>query len=356
MSEIKQLKILHLEDNLADQAIFETYIQDFSENIEYHAKQTLADGLSWLANNRVDIVLLDLNLFDTRGIDTLLKLKEVNAEVTIIVLSGNRDLAIAEKAIKNGAQDYLLKGSLDSDRVKRTLLFNIERSVKTKAMQKRGKDLEQFSYMVTHDLKSPLNNLSQLITMFESDQFEKSEFLDLAKASINILNDTIVEFTNVLEFKTQAQQAIKEEIKLKVIAEEVINVHKILIEESGVKVSILIDENHTIIYNKGHLRSIIQNLVSNAIKYRSEENPTIELNSYYDKGKLVFECKDNGLGMDLSKGKDSLFKLFKRFHTDKGIEGKGIGLNMTKSIIEENGGWIDVESEVGVGSVFKVYL
>jgi len=126
-------------------------------------------------------------------------------------------------------------------------------------------------------------------------------------------------------------------------------------QKSGTKLEVDLNLFSTITYSSVQLKSIIQNLVSNAIKYKQDKvNPVIKITAGIKDGWKFLEVRDNGKGVDLQKHGKKLFGLFQRFDLD--VPGKGIGLYTVKQIVEQQGGWIEVQSEPNVGSVFTVFL
>ncbi len=127
-----------------------------------------------------------------------------------------------------------------------------------------------------------------------------------------------------------------------------------MIEESGVRLDIDVSDCPPIRFSAKNMRSIFYNLLSNAIKYRSpKRQPVVRVRCEETSDYQVLTVADNGLGMDM-KEKHKIFAMFKRLHDH--IEGTGLGLYIIKKIIENAGGKIDVESQVDVGSTFKVYF
>lgn len=356
MGKLDTLKILLIEDGEADRMIFSNYIDDIDSEIYLESESTLIGGISFLQENEIDIVILDLNLPDCKGLDSLIQLKKQFPQIAVIVLSGNRDILIADEAIAIGASDYLLKAHLDPDRLQRTLLYNLERIKKDELLKKRYKELEQFTYIATHDLKSPLNNMIQLLEYLNGDEEERATYMEMMKQSMDSLKNIIASLTDVLELKSTIKSSPKEEVALEDIISDVLRDHNYLISEQNIEVILELEKGVKKRYNKAHLKSIVQNLVSNAIKYKGKVNPKIILKTYSSNADVVFQCEDNGLGIDLQKEGGNIFKMFKRFHKKSEIEGKGIGLSMINSIVEENGGKILLESEPNVGSNFKVFL
>jgi signal transduction histidine kinase len=127
-----------------------------------------------------------------------------------------------------------------------------------------------------------------------------------------------------------------------------------LIKASGAELTVDIADCPAIHFQEKNLRSVIYNLLSNAIKYRAPERvPQVLIHCELTSGYHQLTVKDNGLGME-PRRLDQLFTMFKRFHDH--VEGSGIGLYMVKKIVENAGGRIEVESQVGVGSTFRVYF
>lgn len=122
--------------------------------------------------------------------------------------------------------------------------------------------------------------------------------------------------------------------------------------KSNAEIRLNLDDCPVIEFSKKDLRSIVMNLLSNAIKYRSERRPEVLIKCYQKDQYAILSVTDNGIGIDLKHAK--LFKMFKRFNTE--TEGTGIGLYIIKRIIDDAGGKIEVESEVGKGSTFSVYF
>ncbi|MDD5459960.1 MAG: response regulator, partial [Phycisphaerae bacterium] len=124
---MEALKILLIEDNEGDlRLIKEMLIEAFSDRFEFQSAQTVAEGLEKL-NSNPDIVLADLSLPDSSGLDTFYKLYQKSSKTPIVVLSGLSDEEVAVKALKEGAQDYLVKGQVESNLLRRAILYAIER-------------------------------------------------------------------------------------------------------------------------------------------------------------------------------------------------------------------------------------
>jgi signal transduction histidine kinase len=173
--------------------------------------------------------------------------------------------------------------------------------------------------------------------------------------SVERFKRTIAHLTEVSKLQKEAHQAVAPVRVAKVIEEVMLDLSP-LIEAADARIELAVSDCPTIEFSEKNLRSIVYNLLSNAIKYRSPDRaPLIHVSCHTEPDYYVLAVADNGLGLDLTEGKrEKLFAMFKRLHNH--VEGSGIGLYMVKKIIDNAGGKIEVESTLGVGSVFRVYF
>jgi PAS domain S-box-containing protein len=231
----------------------------------------------------------------------------------------------------------------------------VEKEQLIRELTQNNKDLQQFSYITSHNLRAPLSNLTGLLNLIEYipiDNPELKEILDGFNKSTHLLNETINDLVKVIIIKDNPSIK-KEELMLKEIFENVfsqldflIGLHKPIIKFDFEKVSFL----NT---NKTYLESILLNLLTNAIKYKSNTRRskiTITATQVDDIVVLIF--KDNGIGIDLVRNKDKVFGLYQRFHDFP--DSKGLGLYLVKSQVETMGGTINIESTVDVGTTFTI--
>ena len=233
--------------------------------------------------------------------------------------------------------------------------LEIEKEQLIRELTRNNKDLQQFSYITSHNLRAPLSNLTGLLNLLEDiriDNPELKEILDGFSKSTHLLNDTISDLVKVIIIK-ENPAVQKETIDLNEVFENVfsqlnflIGIHKPILKVNFDKVSIF----NT---NKSYLESILLNLLTNSLKYRSDKHPLkITITSNWDEENVVLVFKDNGIGIDLIRNKDKIFGLYQRFHSH--TEGKGLGLYLVKSQVETMGGRIAIESEVDKGTTFTI--
>lgn len=225
-----------------------------------------------------------------------------------------------------------------------------------KELNHQNKQLDDFVHMVTHNVRSPANNITSLVSMIndESDP-AKIQFL-FAKLSLvsDNLNETLNELLEIIQIK-QNGGIQHEYLNFNTMFSKIINSLQADIILKGASVSCNFEECPDIKYPKTYLESIGHNLLSNSLKYSClNRKPEIRISTGLVEGKPVLKVSDNGLGMDLKRIGDKIFGLRKTFHS--AVDSKGIGLFMTKTHIESLGGRITVESEVDKGTTFTVYF
>lgn len=219
----------------------------------------------------------------------------------------------------------------------------------------RNKDLEQFSFIISHNLRAPVANIIGLVEEL-NQEIHSLEVKNILKRELSLstkkLDDVILDLNSILRLKKEIVEN-KEIVNLDKIIENIkhsiqniINDEKVHIETDFEAVS----DIHTL---KSYLHSIFYNLISNSIKYRRPDvEPRIEIKSSKTTDGILIEFMDNGIGMDVIKKKSEVFGLYKRFHQH--VEGKGIGLFMVKTQVEILGGTINVKSAVNKGTYFKI--
>ncbi len=212
--------------------------------------------------------------------------------------------------------------------------------------------LKQFNYITSHNLRGPVSSLKGLISLYqlENDPNEQTTYITKAAIVINRMDDILFDLNKILSFKNTS--LIKEVIDFETIISN--NIRQLDIKR--VDINLYIDERLTITGIKSFYESIFYNLFSNAQKYKDPSRPLkIDIQiAHFNINRFSISIKDNGLGMDESKIGDKLFGFYKRFHSH--IEGKGLGLYMTKNQIEILGGNIRAESVLGKGTNFIIEL
>ena len=222
---------------------------------------------------------------------------------------------------------------------------------------KINQDLDGFIYTASHDLRHPIANMEGLMdaiseTSFYNDE-QLNQLLSMMEQSIEKLKKTIDELTEISKIQNSIDEDFQD-IDLKDLIEEVSLSLKHLSNNRKVNVEIDIARCPIIKFQLKNLRSIFYNLLSNAIAYSAfNRKCEILIETFIEDGNYIIIIKDNGLGIK-KENQEMIFSMFKRFHDH--VEGSGIGLYMVKRIVDNAGGKIKVESEIGKGSSFTVSL
>jgi len=218
-----------------------------------------------------------------------------------------------------------------------------------------NKELEAFSYSVSHDLRAPLRAIDGYTRILEEDfntvlDEEGKKMLSLVQQNAKKMTHLI---DDLLDFARLGKKAIlKEDINMNSLMEEVLMDMKKTNHKAEIKVGNL----HPVKGDNALIRQVLINLVSNAIKYSSKkEKPLIEISSESKDRLITYTIKDNGEGFDMQYI-DKLFGVFQRLHRSDEFEGTGVGLAIVQRIINKHGGIIQAEAEVGKGATFRFTL
>jgi signal transduction histidine kinase len=220
-------------------------------------------------------------------------------------------------------------------------------------------DLDNFVYAASHDLKSPILNIEGLLRVLVKKLPPDNPQEPVFGKAVDLMRDAISRFKGTISDLTEITKIGKANEEITAVELPEVIRHVLLdledsIGEADAGVAVEVSQCPEIAFSRKNLHSIVYNLVSNAVKYRSphrhlELGITCRVEGEY----LVLSVADNGLGMDLS-GENKIFTMFKRLHNH--VEGSGIGLYIVKKIVDNAGGRIEVESQVDAGSTFRVYL
>lgn len=227
-----------------------------------------------------------------------------------------------------------------------------------KVEEEQNKRLRNFTHIVSHNLRNHTANMKGLFYMLESEQPEllEEEYIGLLKQASDKLNEAIVQLNDVLDITLNNNQ-ISETLAVHEAVENSIKSIGQLARKAGVQLYNKVARETTVTAVPAYLDSIILNMLTNAIRFRSDKRSSYaEVSAIEDSRQkmLRLQFRDNGLGIDLKRYKTKLFGMYKTFHGHP--DSHGLGLFMCKHQAEAMGGTIQVESEVGKGSLFTVSL
>jgi len=375
MSE-QRVKVLLVEDNEGDARLIQESLSDLANNaFDIEIADRLATALRRLNTGGIDAVLLDLALPDSQGQETFHKARAHAPTIPIIVLTGLGDDALAIKLVREGAQDYVAKTGLNGSILSRAIRYAIEREradqqlrqfteeldkrVKTRTveLEAANKELEAFSYSVSHDLRAPLRHIDGYVEVLLENCGKElgaagHDYVARIRQSVKKMGGTIDDLLKLaslgrqeLELQTTSLQALVERVLLRLAPE-------IQVQDIRWVVGAL----QPVECDSGLMEQVLENLLSNAIKYtRRRAVAIIEIGQTTIDGQLVTFVRDNGAGFDM-KYYDKLFGAFQRLHAHEEFEGTGVGLATVHRIIQRHGGRIWAESAVDHGATFYFTL
>jgi PAS domain S-box-containing protein len=231
-----------------------------------------------------------------------------------------------------------------------------EKEILIRELTQNNKDLKQFSYITSHNLRAPLSNLTGLLNLIDDFSIEDEELKEIItgfKISTHLLNETINDLAKVITIK-DSTSIQNEELQIRDIFKNILNQLHIQIENIKPQLNINYGNISKIHTNKAYFESIFINLLTNSLKYRSKNrNLVIDITITEEENntiKILFT--DNGIGIDLERNKNKIFGLYQRFHDYP--DSKGLGLFLVKSQIETMGGTISIQSEIEKGTEFTL--
>jgi PAS domain S-box-containing protein len=223
-------------------------------------------------------------------------------------------------------------------------------------VNEQNKRLLNFSYIVSHNLRSHTSNILSILNFLEKESSEKerSELMMHLKKVSRSLNDTLYNLNEVVSIRNNINLVI-EPLNLLDYLNQALKVQSELITLKKAEIINKVSANCVIKCNPAYLESILLNFISNAIKYsHPDRKPVLEIDVHQEQNQLVLIFADNGIGIDLDRNKDKLFGMYKTFSNNP--DARGIGLFITKNQIDAMGGRVEVESELGKGTRFSIYF
>ena len=225
-----------------------------------------------------------------------------------------------------------------------------------KMVLEQNQRLLNFSYIVSHDLRSHSSNVQAILDLYETSPSaeERGSYIDLLKKVSTSLDQTLRDLNDVVSIQTNVNINV-ESIQVKKSLGHTLDLLDVEVRRKGAQVNTDIPEEMIVTFNPAYMQSILLNFLSNALRYsHPDRKPEICIKGYRKGGQWVLEVSDNGIGIDLQRHGKKLFGLYKTFA--KRGDSRGVGLFITKNQVEAMGGRVEVESEPGKGSIFRVYF
>ncbi len=363
-----KLRVLLVVESPADaELVLRQLLQDGFE-VTSDAVQTLDGFTRQVRMNAYQLILADYNLPHWKGMETIEVLRREGLDIPLILVSGALGDVTAVECIKQGAADYVLKGSLArlSVAIRRALQEKRERDQRQQAernlarkveeLARSNGELEQFAHVASHDLQEPLRMVAAY-TQLLGDRYRGKLDGDADKYIGYAVEGAVRMQTLILDLLAFSQAGHNQQspgpVECNAAFDAAMHNLRRAIEETGAVVTR--DNLPALTADSTQLGQLFQNLIGNAIKFRGTEVPAVRISAAKQNDEWRFSVSDNGIGI-LPQYKDKIFVIFQRLHTREQYSGNGVGLAICRRIVDHYGGRIWVESEPGRGSTFYFTL
>jgi PAS domain S-box-containing protein len=269
-----------------------------------------------------------------------------NFEFEVVTKKGRYKHALMNATIESDTISGMIMDITDLKQAETILLLTMQE------LERSNEELEQFAFVASHDLQEPLRMVTNFLQLLEQRykgelDADADEFIAFAVDGAARMKRMIKDLLDYSRVGTRGQAFVTTDCET--IFEEVCKNLKVTIEDNAV--TLTHDPLPRIMGDETQLGQLFQNLIANAIKFRSDQSPEIHVGAVQENSKWVFSIEDNGIGIDPEYA-DRIFVIFQRLHPDGEYPGSGIGLSISKRIVERHGGQIWVESKPGAGSTF----
>ena len=354
------IKVLLIEDNQGDAELVSalaTNIKDIKLDIRHVDR--LSSALEFLENESFDLVLSDLGLSDSQGIETFIKIHTASPDVPIILLTGISDKELAATAVRSGAQDYMLKGEIDSSLLLKSIQYAIERHEMMMELRNNLLEIKKFEAeresilsMFAHDIKNAIVPSTWLLSRMLSG---KSRIADEDMASIRdgliTAEHLLAEFIEFSRLQAKEYKPIWGTFDIKKVVLKQIEIAKLKAFEKNIQIDCTFSDDPfpILMADRAMMERVIANLLDNAVKY-THEGGFVDIRIEEMETKVLVQIRDSGLGIP----EEHVPNIFNSFYRVPGNEkGSGLGLSIAKTIVKAHGGDIWVESIPGKGSTFS---
>jgi signal transduction histidine kinase len=327
----------------------------------------LGEALERARERSYDAILLDLMLPDFSGLETVERMREAVAKTPIVVMTSNDDRDTAIRALKLGAQDYIVKGELYASMLPRALSYAIERQRILAALEATRREQielkDELLRHISHELRTPLTALHQFLSLMIDEiggPAEQRQYLELAFKSTNQLQEMIGDLLDAARSQTGKLRVEPRRFRISALVADVAETAREALDAGGLSIETEIAPAlPTVLADESRVRQVLQNLLGNARKF-TPAGGSIVVSARVDSddpGFVRCSVADSGCGI----AEESLDAIFEQFRQEanqhaSSREGLGIGLAICHSLVHQMGGRIWAESKLGAGSTFHFTL
>jgi signal transduction histidine kinase len=381
MAATSIIQVLLIEDNIAEARLLQEILKGsrIKEFRLSHVKR-LRDALTLLAQEPFNVVLLDLSLPDSQGLDSLISLVKIVPQLPIVVLTNTNDDELAMAAVRQGAQDYLVKRHVNLDLLVHSICYAIERKQVAEELREMNERLEnrveerttelmkakelnqlktEFVSMLSHDFRNPLNTILLSAGLLEdsSDKLTKEQqlsYFQMIRSAIKDMDQLLTEVLIIGRADAGRLRCHLVPLDLEELCQRIVNSLRLSLSGQHELIFSCHGDLKDGLWDENLLRHILNNLLGNAIKY-SPHGGKIRFDLSREEDQVIFRIQDQGIGIPESE-QERLFKPFFRGNNVENIAGTGLGLAIVQRCVETHRGQVEVSSQMGVGTTFTVTL
>lgn len=336
------------------------------EGAQTETATTGSEALALWRAKRFDLILLDLLLPDTDGIEVLRRIRAEDDEVVVVMVTGTGGIKAAIASVREGADNYIEKHDLSIGGDLTEFFHALEQAIEHRMGVLARKELERlkmdFYAMITHDLRSPAASIQSALELLLDESTGplnsvQAELVKLAHQASHHLLELINDFLDYSQIEAGYLRLDIGPVDIAEIVSEAVAYAEVLAQPRRQTISVDIPSDLPKAQGDAQrLRQVLDNLLSNAIKY-TPEGGRITVTVRLTQDAFAISVQDTGIGIP----PEELPNLFSKYHRardarSRGIKGTGLGLLIVKEIVEAHGGRIEVQSEPGRGSTFTVFL
>ena len=378
MRERPLTTVLLVEDNSGDARLLREMLKEQSSlNVELAYATCMSETEDYLVGHRVDIILLDLGLPDARGLGALRRARKAAPGVPCVVLTGMDDESLAAQALQEGAQDYLIKGQIETRGLLRAIRYAIERGIaetqktQLQAKLRQAEKLEAIGTLasgVAHEINNLLTPIIMMTELVLSEMSEQDPHYIMLRRVVDAGGKAAEIVQRILAFG-RSDEVPPDVVDISTVLREAVEFIRTLLP-SSITLHVEIDDLAGMVRgDKTQLTQVLINLATNArdaigakvgtvwislSRLRADSaRPVLRVGAIHRGAYAVLTVRDTGSGMD----ETTMQRIYEPFFTTKSVgKGTGLGLSVTHGIVAGHGGEIQVDSSPGRGTNFSIYL
>lgn len=359
MLNSKNIRLLYVDDEENNLIAFRAF---FWKKYEVYTANSAADAFKIMESVSVHVIISDQRMPNTTGIEFLEKTCIKYPDCIRLLITAQSDIEVIIDAINRGQISKYIQKPWDWEKLSIIIehcadmyFSKNELKIKNEELQKTNDELNRFVYSVSHDLRSPLMSILGIIQLSKLNDEMKAaeEYFKIIETSVLKLDNFI---KDIIEYyKNSRSEEVLDKIHFKELVTYVIDTMKN--QDSSINFEVDVEQEGTFIGDLFRIRVILNNLISNAIKYQRPDvvQHDVNIKVRCSEKAVQITITDNGIGI-LKEHIENIFKLFFRTQNAQNTQGSGIGLFIVKEALEKIGGSISVDSTPMVGSSFKILI